>query len=100
MSETHELLARLTNEYATVQLELDGKEANGPRVLLRSLRDHREVYLDPLALSLLCHVDQDVLDLLAEISRDSSARADLANWMQARNASVVVPDQLPPDPGD
>jgi hypothetical protein len=98
MNETHELLTRLTNEYATIQLELDTKDANGPRILVKSLRDHREVYLDPLALALVCHIDAHVLDLLAEISRDESARADLANWLEARNASVVVPDRLPPDP--
>lgn len=81
----HQLLTRITNEYATVQLELDTTEANGPRVVIKSLRDHHEVRLDPLALSLLCHVDEHVLDLLADISRDSSARWDFAQWLQSRN---------------
>jgi len=80
----HRLLARLSNEYATIALELDTTEANGPRLIIRSLRDHGRIALDPLALSLLCHADQAILDLLADIARDPAARFEFADWMQSR----------------
>lgn len=81
----HHALTRISNEYATIALELDTTEANGPRLIIRSLRDHHEITLDPLALSLICHADQRILDLLADISRDAGARWEFAQWMQARN---------------
>jgi hypothetical protein len=86
------LLTRITSEYATVELRLDDEQANGPRVLVRSLRDHQEIHLDPLALALLCHVDQNMLDLLADVARDSGARTEFADWMKTRHSRVQAAD--------
>jgi len=78
------VLAKLSNEYATIWLELD-RAANGPRLVVHSMRDHEHVELDPMALSLLCHIDNEVLALLADIARDSGARAEFHAWMDHTN---------------
>lgn len=74
------VLAKLSNEYATVWLELD-REANGPRLVVHSMRDHERIELDPMSLSLLCHLDDVLLSLLADIARDSGARREFHAWM-------------------
>ena len=35
-----------------------------------------------MALSLLCHADDEVLSLLADIAKDSGARREFHAWMQ------------------
>jgi hypothetical protein len=87
-------LALISNEYATIALDLDMREANGPRVKVSSLRDHAEIFLDPLALSLICHADQNVLGLLADIARDGGARKEFAQWLQERHERLYVPEDL------
>ncbi|HEX4107342.1 MAG TPA: hypothetical protein VHX88_04365 [Solirubrobacteraceae bacterium] len=77
-------IAKLSNEYATVWVDLDRDDGNGPRLRVRSLRDHGEIYLDPVALSLLCEVDQELLSLLADIARDKGARTEFHAWMETR----------------
>lgn len=74
------VIAKLSNEYATVWLELD-REANGPRLVVHSMRDHERVELDPMSLSLLCHLDDVMLSLLADVARDSGARREFHAWM-------------------
>lgn len=78
------VIAKLSNEFATVWLELDEGEANGCRLRIRSLRDHEDITLDPVALSLLCQLDQDLLSLLADIARDSHSREEFQRWFHAR----------------
>jgi hypothetical protein len=87
-------IAKLSNEYATVWVDLDREDANGPRLLVRSLRDHGEVYLDPVALSLLCELDQQLLSLLADIARDEGAREEFHAWMASRGERLVLPEDL------
>ena len=93
-------VARLANEYATVWLELDEGGGNGPRLRVMSVRDEREVALDPVALSLLCELDQNLLGLLADIARDPAAREQFADWFATRHDALVVPEGLtgPVDP--
>jgi hypothetical protein len=67
---------RLGNEYATVEVSLD-ESANGPRLRIVSVRDELEMFLDPVALALLCHADDTVFALLADEARDHGALADL-----------------------
>ena len=74
------VLATLSNEYATIWLELD-RSANGARLIVHSLRDHGQIELDPMALSLLCSADDEVLALLADIARDSGGRREFHAWM-------------------
>lgn len=88
------VIAKLANEYATIWLEVDRTEANGPRLKILSLRDHDEVYLDPTALSLLCQVDEVVLGLLADIARDSGARRQFHDWVRSVHGRLVVPEDL------
>lgn len=92
------LLTRIASEYATVELRLDEEQANGPRVVVRSLRDHLEIALDPLALALLCHLDQAMLDLLADVSRDDGARREFADWMTTRHSRVHPAASSSPTP--
>jgi hypothetical protein len=93
-AEHFERLTLISNEYATIALDLDTRDANGPRVKVSSLRDHAEIFLDPLALSLICHADQNVLGLLADIARDSGARKEFAEWLQERHERLYVPEDL------
>ena len=87
------VLATISNEYATIWLELD-RSANGPRLIVHSLRDHGQIELDPMALSLLCSADEEVMALLADIARDSGGRREFHEWMaeqrerQATNGSI------------
>ena len=80
-------VAKLSNEYATSWLDVDRTDANGPRLRIRSLRDHGEVLLDPHALALLCNIDHQVLGLLADIARDPAARGEFADWIADRAGS-------------
>ena len=73
------VIAKLSNEYATVWLELD-RDANSPRLVVHSLRDHERVELDPMSLALLCQLDAEVLGLLADIAKDSGARREFHAW--------------------
>lgn len=84
-------LARLSNEFAAVEIDLDERDANGPRVRIYSVRDDEEVWLDPHSLSLLAHVDADILGLLADIARDERARDELGEWLQARREKLLLP---------
>ena len=93
-------LARISNEFAAVELDLDEVEANGARVRIRAVRDDVEVYLDAHSLALVAHVDHDVLALLADIARDGRARVEFAEWLAARRAQLVVPDELGLEPGE
>lgn len=87
------VLAKLSNEYATVWLELD-REANGPRLVVHSIRDHEHVELDPMSLALLCQLDEEVLGLLADMARDPGARKEFHAWMQAeRDRRADTQDQ-------
>jgi len=83
------VLAKLSNEYATIWLELD-HGANGPRLVVHSMRDHEHVELDPMALSLLCHLDADVLSLLADIARDPGARQEFRSWKNPTERNGVT----------
>jgi hypothetical protein len=76
------VIAKLANEYATIWLQVD-RTANSPRLVIHSLRDHGQVQLDPMALALLCHADDEVLALLADIAKDAGARGEFHAWMQA-----------------
>ncbi len=87
------VIAKLSNEYATVWLELD-REANGPRLVVHSIRDHEHVELDPMSLALLCQLDEEVLGLLADMARDAGARTEFHAWMQAeRDRRAGTQDQ-------
>lgn len=77
------VVAKLANEYATIWLQVD-RTGNGPRLVVHSLRDHEQVELDPMALGLMCHLDTEVLALLADISRDEGAREEFHIWMGAQ----------------
>jgi hypothetical protein len=90
----HRRLALVSNEFAAVEIDLDEGDANGPRVRIHSVRDDEEVWLDPHSLSLVAHVDADVLGLLADIARDGRAREELSQWLQSRREKLVVPDEL------
>jgi hypothetical protein len=74
---------RLGNEYATVEVSLD-ETARGPRVRIFSVRDGLEAVLDPVALTLLCHADDTVFDLLLDQARDDGALAELAELLRTR----------------
>lgn len=87
-------LAQLSNEFGTVELDLDERDANGPRVRIHSVRDDREVWLDPHSLSLIAYVNSDVLGLLADIARDGRARDEFADWLQSRREKLVVPNDI------
>jgi hypothetical protein len=50
----------LTNEFASVQLEVD-RAANGPRLLVRDLVTGHFIYLDPKELSALTRVRHEDL---------------------------------------
>lgn len=99
MSDTKaaEPIAKLSNEFATIWLTLDDAPSNGPRLRVDSLRDHGTVVLDPVALSLLCSLDENVLGLLADIARDDAARGQFAEWFASRHEQLQVPDGLSPD---
>ncbi|WP_214369715.1 hypothetical protein [Pseudonocardia sp. H11422] len=60
------------NEYAGVRLVVD-TTANGSRLRVTSQRSHREIFLDPTALDLLCHARQEFWAFLADAARDSDA---------------------------
>lgn len=75
MSESDERSLTLANEYASVRLTLD-ESGNGPRIRVRTNRDAREIFLDPVAFDLLCHADFAIFDLLADAARDSRALED------------------------
>jgi hypothetical protein len=87
-------LALISSEYATIALDLDTRDANGPRLKVTSLRGHGEIYLDPLALALICHADHNVLGLLADISKDHRARGEFAEWLAQRHERLYVPEGL------
>ena len=94
------LIAKLSNEFATVWLELDEEDANGPRLRIRDMRDEQEIYLDPVAIALLCQLDRNVLALLADIARDGPARDEFARWLESRHEPLVLPEGLTtPPPG-
>lgn len=63
---------RVENEYAGVRVAVD-TTANGSRLRVTSQRSHREIYLDPTALDLLCHARQEFWSFLADAARDSEA---------------------------
>ena len=86
------ILATLSNEYATIWLELD-RSANGPRLVVHSLRDHGQIELDPMALSLLCSADDEVLALLADIARDGGGRREFHAWMAQQRARRALLDR-------
>jgi len=94
MPDEEGVLAKLSNEYATIWLEVDRKDANGPRLKISSKREHDEIYLDPTALSLICHMDESVLALLADISRDGAARTQFHEWLQSVHGQLVLPEGL------
>lgn len=94
MSDSDGVIAKLSNEYATIWLEIDRKDANGPRLKISSMRDHDDVYLDPTALALICHIDEPVLALLADISRDGAARKQFHDWLRGVHGQLVVPEDL------
>jgi hypothetical protein len=81
----HDVLATLGNEYATIWLSVD-REGNDPRLRVASMRDHTERLFDATALSLLCHADEVVMGVIADIARDGAARQELAAWAQSRRA--------------
>jgi hypothetical protein len=60
------------NEYAGVRVAVD-RTANGSRLRVSSQRSHREIFLDPTALDLLCHARQEFWVLLADAARDPDA---------------------------
>jgi hypothetical protein len=80
-----DLLATLGNEYATIWLSVD-REGNDPRLRVVSMRDDNERLFDATALSLLCHADDVVMGVIADIARDGSARGELAAWAESRRA--------------
>lgn len=79
------VIAKLSNEYATIWLELD-RTGNSPRIVVHSLRDHEQVELDPMSLALLCHLDTEMLGLLADIAKDGGARREFHAWREALRA--------------
>jgi hypothetical protein len=48
----------LTNEFASVQVSLDG-DANGPRLLVRDIESGAQIYLDPLELASFCQATEE-----------------------------------------
>lgn len=87
------VIAKLSNEYATVWLELD-RDANSPRLVVHSLRDHERIELDPMSLALLCQLDTEVLGLLADIAKDSGARREFHAWrdeVRQRQSRTTTP---------
>lgn len=92
MTPNHERVRWLTdiaNEYATVALELD-LGGNGPRIRIRSLRDGREICLDPAALAVLCHMDPALLRFLADVAADSGARREFREWLTERETPASL----------
>jgi hypothetical protein len=81
----HDLLATLGNEYASIWLSVD-REGNDPRLRVMSMRDRNERLFDATALSLLCHADDVVMGVIADIARDKAARQELATWAESRRA--------------
>ena len=75
-------------------LELDDESGNSPRLRVMSVREEKEIALDPVALSLLCELDRNVLGLLADIARDPAARQQFADWFATRHDPLVVPEGL------
>lgn len=94
MEDDANVIAKLSNEFATIWLELDNTEAAGPRLRVRSMREHDEVYLDPIALDLICHIDDQVLGLLADIARDSEARDQFHAWVESVRGQLYVPREF------
>lgn len=83
MTESSERSIGLANEYAAVRLTLD-ESGKGPRIRITSNRGSGEVFLDPIALALICHADSAVFDLLADAARDSKALKDFADMRRRR----------------
>jgi hypothetical protein len=81
----HDLLATLGNEYASIWLSVD-RDGNDPRLRVMSMRDRNERLFDATALSLLCHADDVVMGVIADIARDKAARQELAAWAESRRA--------------
>ena len=81
----HDLLATLGNEYASIWLSVD-RDGNDPRLRVMSMRDRNERLFDATALSLLCHADDVVMGVIADIARDKAARQELATWAESRRA--------------
>jgi hypothetical protein len=81
----HDLLATLGNEYASIWLSVD-RDGNDPRLRVMSMRDRNERLFDATALSLLCHADDVVMGVIADIARDGAARQELAAWAESRRA--------------
>lgn len=92
MEDESNVIAKLSNEYATIWLEVDRGQAAGPRLRVRSMRENDEVYLDPIALDLICHVDDQVLGMLADIARDGDARKQFHAWIESVRGQLYVPE--------
>lgn len=88
------VIAKLSNEFATIWIEEDRSQAAGPRLRVRSMRENDEVFLDPTALDLICHIDDQVLGLLADIARDSDARAQFHAWVASVRGQLYVPEEF------
>lgn len=94
MEDEKNVIAKLSNEYATIWIELDRGGAAGPRLRVRSMRENDEVYLDPTALDLICHVDDQVLGMLADIARDEDARKQFHAWVASVRGELYVPEEF------
>lgn len=94
------VIAKLSNEFATIWLEVDRTQGAGPRLRIRSMREHDEVYLDPIALDLICHVDDQVMGMLADIARDEDARKQFHAWVESVKGKLYVPEEFSAPPGD
>ena len=94
MEDEKNVIAKLSNEYATIWIELDRTQGAGPRLRIRSLREHDEVYLDPIALDLICHVDDQVMGMLADIARDEDARKQFHDWIESTKGKLYVPEEF------
>jgi len=77
MTTSSQCCIELANEFASIRLTLDTK-GKGPRVRVQTNRKSGEVFLDPVALDLLCHANDAVFDLLADSARDGEALEDFA----------------------
>jgi hypothetical protein len=58
----------LTSEFASVTVERDDR-GNGPRLMIRDMRNGRTVFLDPLELAALVWVRHDELEPFLDPSR-------------------------------
>lgn len=63
----------ISNEFATVLLAVD-LQGNGPRLIIKSIKDNKTIFIDPLELDFIASLSREQLTSVIENIIDKTSR--------------------------